>query len=120
MRKRKERSRWRQILRNCILTVIAVVLLWACAGCPPLTKEMMIKTVARQNLLTAGEIIKETPDLIYIDCGDVVLLTQYRWYLLYYDIWGTYLMVYDESGQLVNVLEHMVKQETVQQNPISE
>ena len=118
MRKRKKIGRRRQILRNCILACIAMALLWVCAGCPPLTNHMMIETAARQNLLSAGDVIQESPNFIYVDCGDVVLRIRYEWRLLYYQIWGTDLMVYDETGQLVNVWEHVVKREQAQQNPI--
>ena len=86
MRKQKKLSRPKRVLRNCLLTVVALILLWAAGGFDPLTKEMVVQETLRQNLLSDGEVIHETPRFLYIDCGDVILRTEYQWYGLCYQV----------------------------------
>lgn len=86
MRKRKMLSRPKRMLRNGVLTIVALILMWAAGGFDPLTKQAIVRETLRQNLMSEGEVIHETPHYIYIDCKDVILKVKYQWYGLWYQV----------------------------------
>lgn len=91
MKRRKRWSRPGKTLRNYLLTVLAVCLIWMAGGRDPLTKAGISRQAQRENLLSGGEIIYDWRDpsgngrgILYTYCGDVVLRTHYLWKLISY------------------------------------
>ena len=97
MRKRVKWSRPKRTLRNWLLVLLMALMLYGISGFPPLTKDALVKEILRKNLMTDGEVISEAKELLYIDCGNVVLKTRYRWYGVYYHNLETVVLVKDRG-----------------------
>ena len=67
-------NRKQKIVRNLLVAALCLILAWVWAGCPPLTRGMMLRQAARENLVPVWEQVCDEPwpdrgRRVYLQCG---------------------------------------------------
>ena len=96
----KRLNRKQKVARNLLLAVLCLLLTWAWAGFPPLTRDMMLRQEARKNLVPEWEeVFAEeygAEEVIWLRHGDTFWRVRHKGLTL---VWEVFL--YESDGILV-------------------
>lgn len=89
-------SRPKKTARNLLSAVLLLLLCWALSGFAPLTRGMLVRRVARENLLPEAEAVYQDQDgqgwqRLYLQSGDLFLRFSYTRNVLAYGNWEAFL-----------------------------